>query len=144
MQPQSIASLLANQKDVSSTIYFDIGNVCVLFRTTGDKPRSVMKVNISVYIIVITCVQMYLDVHARSCGCVQILAFQNLRIILKIYFAISVKFCIRDTEKCSYYEGKWVFLEEQPMSLRYHWNQIFFYFKNVGVLGLQFLKAVCF
>lgn len=44
MHPQSIESLLANEKDASFTIYFNIDNVWVLFRTTGDKPCSVTKV----------------------------------------------------------------------------------------------------
>lgn len=54
MQPQSIAPVLANEKDVSPTIYFSIGNVWVLFRTTGDKPCSVTKV-MSLFTLLFLC-----------------------------------------------------------------------------------------
>lgn len=72
MQPQSIASVLANEKDVSSTIYFNIGNVWVLFRTTGDKPLSVTKV-MSMFTLLFLwgCIRC---MSACTCGYVQILA----------------------------------------------------------------------
>lgn len=54
MQPLSIASVLANEKGASPTIYFSIGNVWVLFRTTADQAGSVTKV-VSLFTLLFLC-----------------------------------------------------------------------------------------
>lgn len=54
MQPQSVASVLANEKGVSPTIYVSIGNVWVLFRTTADQAGSVTKV-VSLFTLLFLC-----------------------------------------------------------------------------------------